>query len=328
MSTSTSPPISAAAMPPELEKALKRYRDWDVRRLKAEEAVTAITEPLYHYTNLLGLEGILKSSKFWFTDYRHLNDPSELTHGVDMARDVARGIATGADVSVRTFIDCLLDRFRHDYFASNLEFFIACFSRARDDLGQWRAYADNGRGFAIGLSPSVFAVRAAPLPGMLPDFVGPVRYDLGEVLGRHGACLAEAAEIVLSVAQDYPDLMSDRKIGPSFLEELVHEVMASPLIWNCLTSKHPAYQHEQEVRLAILGTPNSLADHILTRFRGSEIVPYIAHPLPVREPHKIAEIIVGPAAPPDTERTLRTMLRSIGITEDLTISRSDIPYRG
>jgi hypothetical protein len=76
-----------------------------------------------------------------------------------------------------------------------------------------------------------------------------------------------------------------------------------------------------------MGTPDHLAPHVLTRFRGSEIVPYIAQPLPVREPHKIAEIVVGPAAAPDTERTLRTMLRSIGITEDFPISRSDIPYR-
>jgi hypothetical protein len=30
-------------------------------------------------------------------------------------------------------------------------------------------------------------------------------------------------------------------------------MIASPLIWNCLTSKHPAYSHEQEVLLVILG---------------------------------------------------------------------------
>jgi hypothetical protein len=36
--------------------------------------------------------------------------------------------------------------------------------------------------------------------------------------------------------------------------------------------------------------------------------------MPLRVQHKIAEIVVGPAAPPDNERTVRTMLRSIGIT--------------
>ena len=47
----------------------------------------------------------------------------------------------------------------------------------------------------------------------------------------------------------------------------------------------------------------------------------------VRVQHKITEIVVGPAAPPDTERTVRTMLRSIGIDWDIPVSRSDIPYR-
>ena len=29
-------------------------------------------------------------------------------------------------------------------------FFVCCFSKAEEDLGQWRAYADNGRGYSIG----------------------------------------------------------------------------------------------------------------------------------------------------------------------------------
>ncbi|HEY0330290.1 MAG TPA: DUF2971 domain-containing protein [Rhodopseudomonas sp.] len=97
---------------------------------------------------------MLEAEQIWFTDYRHLNNPNELTPGIDMARDVAQRIATGADGRVRMFLDYFLDLFRHDNFAPTLEFFIACFSRARDDVGQWRAYADNGRGVAIGLSLS------------------------------------------------------------------------------------------------------------------------------------------------------------------------------
>lgn len=116
MSTSKSSPISATVLPPELEQALKQYRSWVNQHLKAEQDASAITETLYHYTDLRGLEGILKFGKFWFTDYWHLNDPSELKHGVDMARDVAQQIAAGADGKVRLFIDYLLDLFRHDNF--------------------------------------------------------------------------------------------------------------------------------------------------------------------------------------------------------------------
>ncbi|MBR0727035.1 DUF2971 domain-containing protein [Bradyrhizobium manausense] len=327
MSETDPPDYSRVPLPPQLQQAIETFKGWTSQHLLSEQNNSTITQTLYHYTDVRGLKGILEAGQIWFTDYRHLNDPSELTHGIDMARDVAHHIATGADGRVRLFLDYFLDLFRHDNFAPSLEFFIACFSRARDDLGQWRAYADNGRGVAIGLSPSLFAVADAPPPGQLPEFVGPVRYSLADVCGRHEACLEEAAAIFLASADANADLLADKSIGIPFMDQFVREIIASPLIWNCLTSKHPAYEHEQEVRLVMMGTPATVSPFVTTRFRGSEIVPYIAQPMPLRVQHKIAEIVVGPAAPPDTERTVRTMLRSIGIDWSFPISRSDIPYR-
>jgi hypothetical protein len=123
------------------------------------------------------------------------------------------------------------------------------------------------------------------------------------------------------------DLVADRTIGIPFMQNFAREIIAQPLIWNCLTSKHPAYKHEQEVRLLIMGMPERLAPQVTTRLRGSEIVPYIAHPMPVREPHNITKIVIGPAAPPDTERTVRTLLASLGLDPKIEVGRSDIPYR-
>ena len=293
---------------------------------RTEQNANTVATPLYHYTNGYGLKGILESGRIWFTDYRHLNGPSELTHGIDMAHDVARLLSMAADGRSRLFLENIKDLFRHDNFATTLEFFIASFSRARDDLGQWRAYADNGRGFAIGFSPGIFCI-GDPVPDRLPEFVGPVRYKLNEVCGRHGAALEEAVAIFLDTVKANADLVSDKAIGIPFMDQFAREIIAQPLIWNCLTSKHPAYEHEQEVRLLLMGMPERLAPHVMTRLRGSEIVPYIAHPMPLREPNNIAEIVVGPAAPLDTQRTLRTMLASLGLDPNIVVGRSDIPYR-
>lgn len=311
-----------------LQRAIDNFADWRARHLQVEQENSAINTALYHYTNLRGLRGIVEAGQIWFTDYRHLNDPSELIHGISIAHDVARMIASGADGRVGCFLNYLIDLYRLDNFADTLGFFIACFSRARDDLGQWRAYADNGRGIALGLSPSLFAVTDQPPPGRLPEFVGPVGYSLPDAGARNALCLEKAAELFQGVADANCELLADRSIGIPFMDEFAREVIASPLIWNCLTSKHPAYANEQEVRLVITGTPSMLSPHVTTRFRGNEVVPYIAQPIQIREPHKIAEIVVGPAAPPDTERTIRTMLKTIGVTWDIEISRSEIPYRG
>jgi hypothetical protein len=320
-------PNPKAPLPPVLQEAIDKFERWVANYLQAEQDQSTVEGTLYHYTDGCGLRGILESGQIWFTDYRHLNDPSELVHGIDMAHDVARMIATGTDGHVQLFLQTILDMFRHENFSNSLDFFIASFSRDGDDLGQWRAYADNGRGFAIGLSPSLFKIVTQAPADKPPEFVAPVRYQIDEVCNRHHMPLEEAAAIFLDTVNANPDLVQDKAIGIPFMQHFAREIIASPLIWNCLTSKHPAYKHEKEVRLVIMGTPTKLSPFVKTRLRGSEIVPYIAQPMALREPHKIAQIVIGPSAPKDTERSIRTMLRSFGLDPSIEISASDIPYR-
>ena len=40
---------------------------------------------IYHYTNDVGLRGIIETGRLWFTHIFDLNDPGELVHGVDPA---------------------------------------------------------------------------------------------------------------------------------------------------------------------------------------------------------------------------------------------------
>lgn len=158
-------------------------------------------------------------------------------------------------------------------------------------------------------------------------FVSPVVYDLEEASHRHERAIEKAEEIFLDAANAHRDMLANKNIGIPFMQDLARAVIASPLIWNCLTSKHPAYGHEQEVRLIILGMHDKLRPYIKTRIRGAEIVPYIPYNMLVRKQHSIGQILVGPAANADAERTVRTMLKSLGIKHDVPISRSLIPYR-
>jgi hypothetical protein len=323
----------SADLPPELQQAIQRFRDWAEQRVQAEEKQNqnSITEPLYHYTTACGLKGILESGQIWFTDYRHLNDPSELVHGINMAHSAAQTIMDdlsqneGNELPV-SFLKLFVDMFQHSNFKSKLEFYIASFSRARNDLGQWRAYADNGRGFAIGFAPIMFETKNHTTDCRLPEFLGPVIYLEDKVLDRQHAVLETAAAIYCETLNAHRELLRNKDIGILFMQVFAREMIAQPLIWNCLTSKHQAYEHEQEVRLVILGKPAKLWPHVTTRCRGAEVVPYIKHPMPVRA--NIAEIVIGPAAPTDTARTLRVMVNSLGIDPtSMNIDLSRIPYR-
>jgi len=49
--------------------------------------------------------------------------------------------------------------------------------------------------------------------------------------------------------------------------------------------------------------------------------------MPVKTPGSITEIVIGPSAEAGAEDSLRTLLLSLGLSADIRVWRSDIPYR-
>lgn len=329
MSTRNFDHLYDGPLPAGLQAAVDEYVRWNARHLAAEQAQSTITVPLYQYTGWSGLCGIIESQSGWFTDYRHLNDPSELSHGVEVAHDVLIALAQGADKRVGLFLETIRDLLAPKNFIGSLDFFTASFTTRRDDLGQWREYAEKGHGFALGFSPKMFEiVDGAGLQANEMSFVGPVLYDRQAIFERHRRAIEAAVSIFLAAADAHADLMADQNVGWPFMRRMANEIIASPLIWNCITSKHTDYEIEREVRLVLMGQTNNLAPYIKTRLRGLETVPYVAHPFRIRETGAIHEIVVGPAAPAGAEEQVEHMLRSHDLAPGVRITRSKIPYRG
>ena len=172
-------------------------------------------------------------------------------------------------------------------------------------------------------------------------------------MDRHQAAIEKACSIVETVAESHPQLVygsdhlkgiySDKLVDLKtfgaylanktkfewikFLKTMCFNVGLAPIMWNCLTSKHPSYTHEREFRIAVFGSELDEKGTIQVRLRGrSEIISYIQIPQPVKLVEASAEIVVGPSSPPDTERSLQRKLRSLG-GGDIPIRRSTIPYR-
>jgi hypothetical protein len=174
------------------------FRNWSQHQLLTEQEATKIIEPLYHYTGAGGLRGIVESQKIWFTSYLHLNDPSELIYGMEIVHRLLNEIGEGAhDPLVKRFCAMVDDLFQHRNFSDVFGFYIASFSRNRDELGQWRGYADNGRGFALGLAPHLFEiVNTADLKPTEKYVVMPVVYEQEKAEQRYRAAIEAAAGIV------------------------------------------------------------------------------------------------------------------------------------
>jgi hypothetical protein len=104
---------------------------------------------IYHYTDDRGLAGILESGRMRLTDIFDLNDPTELRHGVSPAIKLLNAARRDDRLEIKQFSDNVAAML-HGGIEEAAHYFVCCFSKEGDDLGQWRAYADNGRGFAIG----------------------------------------------------------------------------------------------------------------------------------------------------------------------------------
>jgi hypothetical protein len=318
--------LPSVELPHTLEVAVQDYHDWSDKHFRTIESRRRPTEPLYHYTDMGGFAGILNSKQIWFTDYRHLNDKTELVHGIDIAKAMLAN-RCGEDGFVGFLFQWIDDLLSQRNFGL-MAFFIASFSRNGNDLAQWRAYADDGRGVAIRFSPKLFeASEAVSDDPRRNTFVGPVQYKDEQTRKRHAKGFDKAAWIANTALRYAKRHLRDKTIGMEFLNRLARAVIASPLIWNALTCKHSSYQHEAEVRLVILGLASKFKGKISRRHRTGKVVPFVKYDLPLSEPGVIAEIVIGPAAPRNAETLIRRQLLNAGISYKIKTWRSKIPYR-
>lgn len=302
---------------PKQETALANYKKWWGDRLESLDPSSEMKRSLYHYTDAKGLAGILQSRELWFTDIFYLNDPEEISFGLRIARKImCRKIETSSKL-VRAFFKKIEKLFTHRL-GVILDFYVFSLSRKANDLGQWRAYADDGRGFAIGFSPKFLLNQ---FNDSVPHvFFGKAIYNRGEALCIFQETIEKAIEAIeCSCASGDQD--------SKFLDELALSLIPS-ILWYSLTVKHPAYRHEEEIRLFIVKPRASDLTGLSTRTRGSKLVPYVARKLPLDEPGAITRIIIGPAVDySETRHSVNSLLNSCGIKYNLKIWPSCIPYR-
>lgn len=320
--------LSKGSFPKPFHNAVKAFQEKVDAKLESQQEADKVEQPLYQYTTAARLKDIFETEQLWFTDYRFHNDPDEFLYEKKLALEVLDTFAAAAQNNfAKQLIESVRSILTSDKLDSALHVFLACFTRKRDDLGQWRAYGDNGRGFAIGFASPMFAIEDSALKTHIHKiYLGSVVYDRTEALSRHREAIDWAKAEFLEAARLHSHLMKLSVNRDAFVKEMRTSLIASPLIWYSLTAKHHSYRDEDEVRQVLLGAGDHLKPYIQTRVRGSEIVPYIAAPWRVRDAGMIKEIVVGPAASLGAEEAVIAMLRSYGVS-DVPVKRSEIPYR-
>ena len=98
--------------------------------------------------------------------FPNLNDPAELKHCFSHAVDIINGRATAGPGESKIFAQ-QFERFLIDGGIEAAAHYFKLLRGADDDLGQWRAYADNGHGFALGFDTTLLEgafIKASGLP--------------------------------------------------------------------------------------------------------------------------------------------------------------------
>ena len=117
-----------------------------------EEFETSLPESysgsIHHYTNVAGLEGIVQSRTLWLADVMCMSDWLELTYAFESTkRHIIDAFESSVDALCKEFLRPIIKRYEELF--SLFGYYCSCFSVDGDKLSQWRAYADDGRGYAL-----------------------------------------------------------------------------------------------------------------------------------------------------------------------------------
>lgn len=182
------------------------------------------SETLWHYTTISSLNLILENATLLATDYRYLNDSSELSLGRSLVEDwMSRQDSHYFSGEGReTFVKALL--------AGSYPYVIS-FSGADDRLSMWRGYSgiiDKDQGVAIGFDKSLLGLIASGQPFSEPR---KVTYDRDEIF-------SELDRLNGKLRENQPDwtLFHHLKQAaphfkhPGFREEDEYRIIANPLL--------------------------------------------------------------------------------------------------
>lgn len=293
-----------------------------LERLSREETL----HPLFHYTSLTGLMGIMESKTLFVSEARFLNDASEMKYGAQwlsgecVQRLGLRPGEEGQKVQLLKQFAKWIDERIHNHWGANV--FVGCFTLNGDQLSQWRGYCPSGKGVSIGFPGQQLgsAVRAQGF--MLARCI----YDRDPQTSIAG----EVVDIVERLGEERgPNQDRSRRHQDQSFYDIFEEI-EEDLLQVCCLFKHPAFKEEDEWRAISRAVRSPNTEEVLYREGASMLIPYLelALPLAFGESVMLETIILGPC--PHPELSLASLTSFLGSPRVLTphlMRPSHIPYR-
>lgn len=259
---------------------------------------------IYHYTNADSFIKIIESKQIWATDLKSTNDPRETNLATDLIHSLVRD-------KFPNDADTILPR-------ENSVYFSCSFSKSRDLLSQWRGYAEQGKGFAIGVDREKLENINKNFPkNDMPFKIFDVFY-----------CKKEYSAYWEKEIDNY--IKNDLSFNKNNIDKIWQHYIQHDLTLFKAMLKDPFFTEEKEVRCCYRITPpTEYSTYIkskyseIVKFRSCEsrITPYIPLSLRNESTQAISEIILGPQNSSDIGH-IKKFLWAHGLS-DIKLSKSD-----
>ncbi|MEA3011096.1 MAG: hypothetical protein QOJ91_2788 [Sphingomonadales bacterium] len=275
-----------------------------------------IPDVLYHYTDANGLIGMLRSNEVWATDYRFLNDRSEIAHTRSLVRSLISEEMKKTNDSLVARLYAQILQFEG---AGNLgDPYVFSFSEEADDLSQWRGYAREGQGFTIGFcAKSIY--KASSKKGSGFSFCKVV-YDENKQWKSISKALGEMVEELRRVTKASK---TDEDMAISHTVDWFDLLVGI----RATANKHHSFRKEGEWRTISLINEDDRHE-VKIRSSGVRLVPYLPVGLRSKEMEKlpILRVGIGPGfTSGDEVYAVQALCNEAGYKPE--IYSADTPYR-
>ncbi|MFZ4535945.1 DUF2971 domain-containing protein [Propionivibrio sp.] len=265
-------------------------------------------EFLFHYTNSAGMRGILESSRLWATNYRFLNDASEVAYGMALFNSIVQDLLASSSNEV---VSEFLGRTLHtaNAFDGMFDCYIACFCERDDLLNQWRVYAGTGGGYALGLKAKEIGRRWGEVHSTQNFLLRKVIYN--EDIQKR--LISEVLELTVQILDEATQDISVADAN-NLIARCCHFVRSEVADY-LFCFKHSAFAVEEEWRLCHIVSPGE-EDHVQFRDGPYGLTPYVClDPSPMAGVNNnklpLARITHGPVPDPSNVRfALNKLLRA------------------
>ncbi|MEO8236347.1 MAG: DUF2971 domain-containing protein [Flavobacterium sp.] len=279
--------------------------------------MTRIPRKLYHYCSVESFFQIISSKSIWLSNYGQMNDAHE-SIWIEQYFDIVNNLFKSG--KYKDFQNYTIPTYGWN--KGNPHLF--CLSEVGDSLGQWRAYADDGKGIAICFTPTILNFQFDK-----PNRSSYIDHTLGLVKIEYNAKKQKAK--VEDLANLFKNIYDGKK---DELWEAASSFLGISLATESLVIKNPSFIEEKEWR--IIHTPSDNYDlseknsHSISqmkfRTKDSNLTSYFEIDLSATFNSKlIPEIILGPKSGLDLS-ILKSFLE-INNLEKTIVSKSASTYQ-